>query len=83
MEPEARISIVVGGTAPPLMEQLRNQGVRMRQKTKVDSLHWQRLAQSIVSLYVNGLLTEREKEEACRRLIRKITAELKRSHRKL
>lgn len=76
MKAKREIGIEFGALAPPILDQLRAQGVRASILSSVDALKYQKDADAIVRLSVRGLLTDAEKKAARRRLLKALIGDL-------
>jgi hypothetical protein len=70
------IEIVFGAMAPPILDQLRAQGIRASILSSVDALQFQKDADAVVRLAVRGILPENAKRAAHRRILRRMIAEI-------
>jgi hypothetical protein len=75
------IGLVFGALAEPILDQLREQGVRASILSSVDALNFQKDADAITRLAVRGILPEAEKRAAHRRLLRRIIVEIEEAAR--
>jgi len=70
----SRLALRFGATAPPIMEQLEEQGFRL---PAIELLGFQADTHAVSRLYIRGILTKREADAAHRRLFKRIERVLK------
>jgi hypothetical protein len=68
-----KLELVVGVLAPPISKQLRDQGLDYRNGNR-DAAHLDILANTLVDLYIWGILSGSESDKANKRLIKHIAS---------
>ena len=73
---KGEIEIEFGGLAPPILDQLREQGVKASVLSSVDALNLQKDADAILRLAVRGILPSAEVHKARKRLFNRMAREI-------